>query len=168
QTQFWQERTFTVSDLSGTSFSYPMPQDRDNLAPRLGASYALDRSGRTVAHAAYGLFFDNMIMIVENSGRVVTGADDGARTFVGTGPLASAAWNTPGHRLTEAQAAALVGGSYPSAVLAPSPSIEASFAHQASAGVDRQIAADVSLAANVLYVRGFHLPGTLDYNPIVP
>lgn len=168
QVQFWQHATFTVSDVGGATLSYPMPQDRNNLAPRLGLAYDVTGAGRTIAHASYGRFYDNMIMIVENSGRVLTGAAGGARTFVAPAPLASAAWNAPGHKLTEQQASALVGGSYVSAVLAPNASLEASFSHQISAGLDHEFARAFAMAVNVLYVRGFHLPGTIDYNPVLP
>jgi len=168
QVQFWQDATFTVSDVGGGTLSYPMPQDRNNLGPRVGVAYDVTGAGRTIAHASYGQFYDNQIMIVENSGRVLTGSSGGARTLVATAPLASTAWNAPGHRLTEAQAAALVGGSFVSSVLAPNASLEASFSHQISAGVDHQFDPNLTVAVNVLYARGFNQPGTLDYNPLLP
>lgn len=167
QVQFWQDTTFTVSDLGGTTFSYPMPQDRNNVAPRFGVSYDVTGTGRTTLRGSYGLFYDNMIMIVENSARVATGRADGARTFVAPAPLASSAWSAPGHRLSEAEAIALVGP-YVSAVLAPNPSLKASFAHQASVGVDHELRREISLGVNAVYVSGFNLPGTLDYNPTLP
>src|SRR5262245_53813228 len=144
-----------------------MPQDRNNVAPRFGVSYDVTGTGRTILRGSYGLFYDNMIMIVENSARVVTGRADGARTFVAPAPLASSAWKAPGHRLSEAEAIALVGPCA-SAVSAPNPSLKASFAHQASAGVDHELRRDVSPAVDAVYVRGFNLPGTLDYNPTLP
>jgi hypothetical protein len=168
QSQFWQQATFIVSDVGGTTFTYPMPQDRNNLAPRLAVSYDVTGAGRTMAHGSYGLFYDNTIMIVENSGRVVTGDEQGARTFVATAPLASAVWNAPGHRLSEQEAAALVGGSYASAVAAPNASLETSFAHQAAVGLDQQLANDFAVAVNAVFFRGFNFPGGLDYNPILP
>jgi hypothetical protein len=143
-----------------------MPQDRDNLAPRLGMSYDVTGAGRTIAHASYGMFYDNMIMIVENGGRLTTSGR--ARAFVVNAPLAAAAWSAPGHHLTEPQVAALVGATPPSVVNVPSPSMKASFTHQASAGLDKQLAADLVLAVNVVYARGHNLPGTLDYNPLLP
>jgi hypothetical protein len=166
QAQFWQDETFTVSDVGGTSFTYPMPQDRNNLAPRLGLSYDLTGAGRTFVHGAYGMFFDNMIMIVENVGRLTT--NGAARGYVVNAPLAAAAWAAPGHRLTEAQVTALVGGTPPSVLTVPSPSMKASYAHQASAGIDKALTRDLVLSVNGLYVRGYNLPGTLDYNPILP
>jgi hypothetical protein len=166
QVQFWQDAAFTLSDVGGTSFRFPMPQDRNDLAPRLGVSYDLTGTGRTIAHGAYGMFYDNMIMIVENGGRLTTSGN--ARAFVVSAPLASIAWAAPGHHLTEPQVTALVGGTPPSVVAVPSPSLKASFTHQASVGVDKQLASDLTIAVNVVYVRGHNLPGTLDYNPLLP
>src|SRR5581483_3590137 len=42
------------------------------------------------------------------------------------------------------------------------------FAHQVSAGIDRQIGGGASLAVNFIYARGFNEIGTVDYNPLVP
>jgi hypothetical protein len=114
----WQDATFTVPDLSGTTFTYPMPPDRDNLAPRIGISF--DPTGGT------------------------------ARAFVVNAPLATVAWNAPGHRLSEPNLTALLGGSASALVSVPSPSLKASFTHQALAGVDRELAADLTLAVNAV------------------
>jgi len=166
QRQFWQDASFTVPDVAGSTFTYPLPQDRNNLAPRLGASYDLTGNRRTIVHGAYGLFYDNMIAIVENVGRFTTSGN--VRQFVLNAPLASAAWNAPGHRLSEAGLAALAGGTPPVALTVPSPSLKTSFTHQASVGVDRELARDLTVAVNMIYARGFNQPSTLDYNPLLP
>ena len=111
QRQFWQDTTFTVSDVGGGTFSYPMPIDRNNLGPRAGLSFDLSGTGRTIAHAAYGMYYDNIITIAQSPGRVLTGGVHGVRSLVLLAPRASIAWNAPGHRLTEQDALALVGGS---------------------------------------------------------
>jgi hypothetical protein len=129
-------------------------------------SYDVTGTGRTIAHGSYGLFYDNMIMIVENAGRLATGG--AARAIVVAAPLAAAAWSAPGHRLSEQDATALVGGSYASVVSGPSPSMETSFAHQAAVGIDQELAHDLAVAVNVVYLRGNSFPGTLDYNPLLP
>ncbi len=166
QVQFWQDAAFTVPDVGGRSLQFAMPQDRNNLAPRLGASYDLTGSGRAIAHGSYGLFYDNMIMIVENVGRLSAGG--GTRPYNIGPPLASIAWAAPGHRLTETQVVALTGGAPPVVMTVPSPSMKTSFAHQASAGIDRELASDLAVAVNAVYVRGHNFPGTLDYNPLLP
>ena len=168
QRQFWQDTTFTVSDVGGGTFSYPMPIDRNNLGPRAGLSFDLSGTGRTIAHAAYGMYYDNIIAIAQSPGRVLTGGVHGVRSLVLLAPRASIAWNAPGHRLTEQDALALVGGSYASAVIAPNPSLRNSFTHQASVGLDRILASNLALSVNFIYARGYNLPGTIDYNPVLP
>jgi hypothetical protein len=166
QRQFWQGATFTVPDVAGTTFTYPMPQDRNNLAPRLGVSFDPTGSRRTIVHGAYGVFYDNMIAIVENAGRFTTSGQ--ARAFVLSAPLTTTAWNAPGRRLSEAALTALLGAAPPAVVSVPAPSLKASFTHQASAGVDRELATNLTLAVNAIYARGFNQPATLDYNPLLP
>jgi hypothetical protein len=168
QRQFWQPMTYHASDLAGGTITYPLPSDGNNLAPRIGASYDLRGDGRTILHGAYGLFYDNIITIAESPSRLLTGDANGLRTLALLAPLASLAWNAPQHRLTEAQSIAVLGGPYVSAVAVGDPALKASFSHQASAGVDRAISGDLSLRASLLYVRGFNLPGTFDFNPVLP
>src|SRR5262249_20804557 len=103
-----------------------------------------------------------------NAGRIFNGSADGLRTLVLPAPLAAVAWNAPAHRLTETQATALLGGSYPSAVVMTDPSLKTPFTHQLSAGVDHVIGADLALSASILYARGFNFPGSIDYNPLLP
>ena len=83
---------------------------------------------------------------------------DAITPFVLNAPLASVAWNAPGHRLSEPSLTALIGASPPAVVSVPSPSLAASFTHQASAGVDRELAPDLTVAANAVYARGFNQP----------
>jgi hypothetical protein len=73
--------------------------------------------GRTLAHASYGVFYDNISPIVENAGRLTTGGQ--APHVRVDGAARAAAWNAPGHRLTEQQITTL-GGPPPSAVTVPS------------------------------------------------
>jgi len=168
QRQFWNDVTYHVSDVSGGSFSFPLASDGNNIAPRLGVSYDVTGRGHTIVHGSYGMFFDNTIFGLTTLGQVLNGSSDGLRTLILPAPQASIAWNAPGHRLEESQASALLGGSYVSAVVTPDPSLENSFTHQISAGLDRALGSNLALAVNTIYVRGFNLPGTLDYNPILP
>jgi len=168
QTQFWQPATYSASDVAGTTINFPLKSDRNNVAPRLGVSYDVTGKARAIAHASYGMFYDNIMMSVENAGRVLNGRSDGLRTLALPAPLASIAWNAPGHRLSEAEAAALLGGSYVSAVLVADPVLRNPFTHQTSAGADIALGSVGSVSANFLYVRGFNQTGTLDYNPILP
>jgi Carboxypeptidase regulatory-like domain/TonB-dependent Receptor Plug Domain len=167
QRQFWHENTYSVTDVGGGTFSYPTPSDANNIAPRIAIAYDLTGDQRTPVHGSYGVFYDNIVSGVLDAGRVVNGSPTGVRTLVLTAPRAAIAWNSPGHRLTEEQAVALLGTSYPSVAIVPDPSLSNSFAHQVAIGVDRRLGPDLSLRVNGNYVRGFNQPGTLDYNPVL-
>jgi hypothetical protein len=161
-----------VSNLGGTTFSYSYPNDGNDIAPRVAVAFDPSGDGKTSLHAAYGVFYDSQITAIgaitdEISG--LSGADS-VRTLAARfpSPAVLAAWRAPGHRLTEAQALALVGGSFPSLVISADPGLETPWAHQAAVGFDRTLGRDYTFTANFVYVRGKHQVGTVDYNPVVP
>jgi hypothetical protein len=41
--------------------------DRDNVAPRLGLAYAVSRDGSLVARGSYGLFYDQVLLIISSN-----------------------------------------------------------------------------------------------------
>ncbi len=168
QRQFWQPATYTSSDVGGGTISFPLPSDPNNIAPRIGASFDMTGDGHTILHGSYGIFYDNIILIMESPSRLGTGGADGIRTLVLPAPAAAIAWNAPNHRLTEAEGAALAGGSIVSAVSVADPALKASFSHQVSVGVDRRLTSDLSLSVSGIYLRGFNLPGTFEFNPLLP
>jgi len=169
QRQYWPNYHYTVSNVGGTSLSYNFHDDKDNLAPRLAVAFDPTGRGRTSLHAAYGLFYDNEIVSIGSITDEIRGGD-GVRTLVARfpSPVALAAWRTPGHRLPEASALALLGGSYPSLVISADPALETPYAHQAAVGVEQGLGDDFALSANFVYVHGKHQVGTVDYNPVVP
>jgi len=168
QRQFWQDTTYTVSDAGGGTFSYPTPKDGNNVAPRVAVAYDPTGDGRTTVHGSYGVFYDNIISGVLDVGRVVDGSTAGVRTLVLAAPRASIAWRAPGHMLTEDQVTALLGTSYPSVAIMPDPALKNSYAHQTAIGFDRLLATDFAVSVNGVFVRGYNLPGTIDYNPVLP
>jgi Carboxypeptidase regulatory-like domain/TonB-dependent Receptor Plug Domain len=168
QRQYWQDPTYSVSDVGGSTLSYRFPSDPNNVAARIALAYDVTGDARTAVHGSYGTFYDNVVTAVRDVGTLINGSQTGVRTLVLTAPRASIAWNAPGHRLSEAQAVALLGTSYPSVAIAPSPSLKNSFTHQVMGGVDRRVAPELTLSVNGVYVRGFNLVGTIDYNPVLP
>jgi hypothetical protein len=168
QRQFWSDYTYAVTDVAGSVFRYPLPRDANNVAPRVALGYDLSGDGRTALHGSYGIFYENTITALQSITQIVTGAQDGVRTLVLAAPRAALAWNAPGHRLTEDQAKALLGGSYPSTVISADPALKTGYTHQAAVGVDRAWGPDLTVSVNVVYVRGFNQPGTIDYNPVLP
>jgi carboxypeptidase family protein len=170
QRQYWPDYHYTVSNLGGTTYSYDFPDDKNNIAPRIAFAYDVTGRGRTSVHGAYGLFYDNEIVSIGSITDEIRGGPDGVRTLVARfpSPVVLAAWRTPGHKLPEATALGLLGGSFPSLVISADPGLETPFAHQAAVGVEQAIGNDFALSANYVYVRGKHQVGTVDYNPVVP
>lgn len=161
QKQFWPDITYNVAGYSG---SYLFPADSNNVAPRVAVAWDPTGDKTTAIHASYGIFFDNHITGIAGITDLIDGRD-GVRTFAAqlpdTRPVL--AWNSPNRRLPEAAL-----GAYPSVVISIDPGLETPYAHHVSAGVERQLAGELSLSANVIYARGFKQLGTIDYNPVVP
>jgi hypothetical protein len=170
QRQFFPDIRYDVSNLNGARFPYGFPSDGNNIAPRLSFSFDPKGDGRTAIHASYGLFYDNHLTGVVFITDAIDGSATGVRTLAARfpSPLVLQAWRAPNHRLTEAQAVALSGGTFPSLVISIDPGLQTPFAHQASVGFEQAIGKDFALSLNGLYARGKHQLGTIDYNPIVP
>ncbi|PWT80391.1 MAG: hypothetical protein C5B57_12340 [Blastocatellia bacterium] len=160
QKQFWPDAPYTTP---GVPFGYSFPTDNNNVAPRLGISWNPRGDARTSVHAAYGMYYDNLITAAAGVAYIVNGAADGVQTLVARFPATISAWNAPGHKLPVAAA-----GAFPSLVIAIDPGLETPYAHHVSAGVDRELAGALRLAVNYVHVRGFHQLGTIDYNPVLP
>jgi hypothetical protein len=158
QTQFWPERSFAVPGYG----TYDMARDRNDIAPRVGLNWALPGTAQTSIHAAYGIYYDNIISGAFGVADIVDGTADGVRTLVARFPQSVAAWNAPGRRLAEGAL-----GPFPSLIISIDPNLKTSYAHQFSAGIDR-VFGTWTLSAAAAYVRGLNQLGTIDYNPVLP
>jgi hypothetical protein len=157
QVQMWPDVNYTVSGYPNT---YKFPGDGNNIAPRLGVVWDAKGDHKTTIHAAYGTYFDNLITGLIGITKGINGRD-GVRTFVASLPVTVTAWNASGRKLPEPTTP------YPSLVISPDPGLKTPYAHHLSGGVTRELPGQMSLAADVIYVRGFNQPSTLDYNPLV-
>jgi Carboxypeptidase regulatory-like domain/TonB-dependent Receptor Plug Domain len=166
---------YDIGDVSGTRLRYPLPEDSNDVAPRIAVAYDVTGSGKSSVHGSYGMFHENTLGAIAGVTQILTGTQTGVRTLVVTlgqtcagVPCSVLAWNSPGRRLSEQTAAALLGGFYPTLVFAADPGLETPYAHQAAIGFDHAITNDLALNANFVYVRGFEQIGTIDYNPVLP
>jgi hypothetical protein len=164
QRQFWQQATYQPSGYPG---AYDFPSDSNNIAPRVAIAWNPRNDIKTSVHAAYGVFYDNVITSAYGISKYINGTD-GVRTLVLLAPGAFAAWAAPGHRLMEAAALQLAGGRYPSVAITIDPALKTPYAHHVGVGVDRELPGRASVAVNFVVARGFDELGTIDYNPIVP
>jgi hypothetical protein len=159
QKQFWPSSSrYTAAGLG----TYGFPADSDNLAPRVSLAWDPTHDGRTSVHGSYGMFFENQLTSFIGVSDILNGSSTGVRTLVQRFPADLAAWNALGRRIPEPTTP------YPSVVYVPDPNLQTPFAHHASVGINRELSQQLSLAANLVYVRGFDQVGTLDYNPLVP
>jgi hypothetical protein len=162
QRQLFPDVTYNVSSLNGTRFSYPLPQDKNDFAPRLGISFDPSGHGKTSLHGAYGKFFDDQIAGNISTTTILGGDPSFARSLSLRFPNSIAGWRAPGHRLPEPRTP------YVSAVFVFDPNLQTPYSHQASLGLDQQIGKDVTFSINGLYIRGKSQLGALDLNPLVP
>jgi hypothetical protein len=161
QKQFYYDTDFTVSAPGGTTYTYQIPEDNNNIAPRLAVVFDPNGDGRSSIHGSYGIFYDNHILANAQIAEGIDGTE--LRTLVRTITTGAVqAWRGPGRRLPEPTTP------YPSLVISPDPGLETPYSHQASIGYDRAIGANMAISADLLYVRGYSQLGTIDYNPVIP
>jgi hypothetical protein len=165
QNQFWPN---SVYHIPGVDRAYPFPSDNNNLAPRVAVTWNPSGSKKTSIHAAYGMYYDNMITALVGIADIIDGSATGVRTLTAQlgapgPPVPVLAWNAPRHMLPEN-----VVGTYPSLVIAIDPNLKTPYAQHFSVGLDRELPGRVGLSANYVHARGFNQLGTIDYNPVVP
>jgi outer membrane receptor protein involved in Fe transport len=137
------------------------PSDKNNIAPRLGFSYALDE--KTVIRGGYGIFYARTPAIVLGTAHSQNGI------------------NVTGINFTSAAAIAAAGLVYPNILAAPPAGTSANpnlylfdknyqqpFVHQARAGIEREVVKNLSISATYLYYRGEDLTRTRDINLSTP
>jgi hypothetical protein len=161
QKQFWPGTQYNVPAPGNNRLSYTFPDDNNNVAPRLAVAWDPGGDRRTSIHGAYGVFFDNHITALNGVTDILDGTQ-GVRTLVLQFPNSLAAWRAPGQRLPEPTTP------YPSLIFNIDPDLKTAYAQHVAAGVDRALTDTMSVAANVVYFRGKHQVGTVDYNPVVP
>jgi len=159
QRQWVYDIDYTVSTPGG-SLTYQIPDDTNNIAPRVAVVFDPRGNGRSSIHASYGLFFDNHIIANAQIGNGINGTD--LRTLVARFPNSIAPWRAPGHKIAEPATA------FPSLEISPDPGLETPYSYQGAFGYDRMLGANMGVSADVVYVRGYHQLGTIDYNPVVP
>ncbi|HVQ14034.1 MAG TPA: TonB-dependent receptor, partial [Vicinamibacterales bacterium] len=162
QLQAWPALETNVSSVGGTTLSYSFPQDHNNLAPRLAASFDLTGDGRTSIDAAYGVFYGSQLASILGSQIVFDGSPDGVRLLVLPFPGSVAAWQAPDHRPEEPAVP------FPSSVITVAPDLKTPYAHQTSIGLTHAIGDRLQVAASFIRVNAFHQIGSLNYNPLLP
>jgi hypothetical protein len=134
-------------------------QDADNISPRAGLAWS--PSAKWVLRAGYGISFDSYVLadltraIDKNGSQAFEQVADG---------------NAAANLFAVAQGGPL---SAPAKAIAPSifspdPRLATPYSQQASAGAEYLLAKNLTLRADYLFVRGLHLPRTLNVNLLPP
>jgi hypothetical protein len=161
QRQRFPDFNVTVSNLAGTTLTYPFPLSGHHVSPRVAAAFDLDGTSRTTLRAAYGLFYGEQLTALYGTTNVF-GRDDGTRLLVYPFPLSVAGWRAPGHVLPEGAVP------LPRVTITIGPEARTPMVHQLSAGVTHLLGPATVVSADIVYTHGLRQLGVLEYNPIVP
>jgi hypothetical protein len=137
------------------------PQDKNNLAPRLGLSYAFDE--KTVVRAGYGIFYSRTPSIMlatatSNNGLQITNVNLNCTATPNPCPIYPA-----------------IFASQPTGAAAVAPSVYffdrdylQPYVQQGRLGFERELLRNLSFSVNYQFYRGVHLGRTRDINLGVP
>ena len=169
-----------LREADNPAFSDPAryPVDADNVGPRLGFTYALDRARRSLVRGGYGIFYDKtsleLLAPIVTSGRFsssfiaffpANGIDPGpsqgrlpVEPMLRNGPTVD--WNTIRQLFPPGVRSRNMG-----TVFFDSPDRRVPRADQISIGYSRQIGSTLAMSADVVHARGRDQLMTRDLNP---
>src|SRR5436190_495180 len=99
QRQWQYDIDYSVSKPGGGAYTYQIPDDTNNIGPRLAVVYDPLGNGRSSVHASYGMFYDNVIIANAQIGNGINGTD--LRTLVLRFPNSIAPSRAPGPKSAE-------------------------------------------------------------------
>src|SRR5262249_19040409 len=132
-----------------------IPEDHNNVAPRLGIAWTPGNTGRTVVHAGYGIFYGRTPAIMVGTAHSNNGINVQTLTFTGNSvPTYPNRFVAPPPGGTAAVPT----------ILLFDPQFKSPMVHQASAAVEQALTNDIAVSVNYLYVHGEDLPRSTDIN----
>ena len=139
-----------------------VPEDDNNIAPRLGVAYAPGgggRLGRTVFRAGYGVFYGRTPAIMIGTAHSNNGINVQTLTFTGESVP------TYPNLFTSVPAG---GAAQRPSILLFDPNYENPRVQQGSAGIEHALTNSISVGLSYLYVRGDDLSRSIDINVGTP
>lgn len=193
----------TWSPVAGLTLNYgvryerdnrrpPLPTDTNNIAPRLGFSWAPGKDRKTIIRGGYGIFYapiDFQIDYVVQALNEIDGRRQIAQVLSVLNAAAPTAPNGPINIFSTLRAQGVIGIPTPqrpitaadlrqfginisqtgprpplTVLFRPSPDYVNSYAQQFSFGIEHQIAKSFAFSASYVGVRGLHLTTSRDIN----
>ncbi|MEP6917217.1 MAG: TonB-dependent receptor, partial [Acidobacteriota bacterium] len=162
----WEYQQFpqpTETDVKGVTFTgnpaYPatvtFPQDKNNFGPRIGFTYDINGSHKTVVRGGWGLYYgrsSNSVISSALTNNAVTFASYNLTPTTG-GPAYPAVFPAPPPASTARPSIQYL-----------SPTLERPEINMAELTVDRAVGNDITVSASYLYSGGSHLPTFRDTN----
>lgn len=136
-----------------------IPEDKNNIAPRIGIAWAPKDDDRTVVRAGYGVFYGRTPSIIYGTATSNNGINVQTITF------------SPSQAPTYPNAFTSLptGTSLPKpTIFVMDPNYQEPKITQASAGVEHALTPDISISLGYLYVRGSYLTRSTDLNQSGP
>jgi Carboxypeptidase regulatory-like domain len=156
------------------------PVDRNNFAPRIGFTHALDDSAKSVIRGGYGIFYNRTILgaiddTIEfpkyTSSAVVNFPNDTADPGPSAGRLPTNPFLVNGPFVNRALLDALYPpGSSPRSsgvVIYDSPNRQQPFAHQVTVGYARELSASMAFQADYIHIHNKDMFLSRNLNPMV-
>ena len=146
--------------------------DRNNVAPRVGATYAFGPGHRTVVRGGWGLFYQNALTVLGFSSRVLSGQISqvflpltGLPGVPGTSADVWQQYQRDGRvNVDTLKRLGITPGTTPAVLLVGRDDIPDAVSSQASVGIEREVADDLSIAAEYTYNRGYNIVRLRDIN----
>ncbi len=154
--EFWVRQI--TGDLRGQNFK-PVPNDMNNLAPRLGVTWDPGSDGRTVVRAGYGIYYDQINtttmrgVVAGYPGFITTQIANDARS--GLQIPNDFFPNLPTRTFPESAGTAFN---------VASDSAESPYTHQMTAGATHQLGTNYAVSFDYVYMRGDSFPITRNVN----
>lgn len=168
----WQADTVTLaSRVPPFQLTRATPRDWKNLAPRVGFTFDPSGSGKTLMRGGYGLSHQNAIQLANYVSRIWSGQiSQIVLPLRGPGLRATSADVWAFYRATgrlgrdALEAFGMTPGTTPAVLLVLDKNTVNPYSHQASVGIERELAANGAVALDYVLNRGRHMLRTRDVN----
>jgi hypothetical protein len=134
-----------------------IPRDYNNIAPRLGIAWALDKKGTTVLSAGYGMFYDKIFLILGRDVLLTRATLEELDPSTATPLNMIAQWAQGPYPQTYNYPATTIAPSLPPSVDTITKSLSIPVTHEATMFLDHQFAQQWAIDVAGLFVSGQHL-----------